>query len=63
MNWKNTEKDELPEDMEEVLISVDGVYYISTYHAQKKTFTVENELQETFFKVGERQIYWVKHGE
>jgi hypothetical protein len=63
MHWNNSQVDGLPKDREEILISVDGVYYIAMYDEEKKLFRVENEQKETFFRVNEQVIYWTEYRE
>ena len=57
INWNSTSKNELPPDRQEVLISVNGVNYISVYDAAKRIFRT-NELLETFFRVSDTEILW-----
>ena len=56
IKWKNTSKDELPKNVQDVLISVDGVYYTAIYDAIEKGFKLKNELK--FFPVKNTIIYW-----
>jgi hypothetical protein len=58
MKWNNALKDNLPPHQEEVLISVNGIYYYGIFHADKKAFEAELELEKQQFKVGEHVIYW-----
>jgi hypothetical protein len=58
IEWNNSRRDELPHDQQEVIISVNGVNYISTYDSAKRIFRT-NELLETFFKVSDVEILWV----
>jgi hypothetical protein len=60
MNWNNTQADGLPGNGEEVLIAVDGVYYIAVLDEISKTFLVTGEQKQNSFKVGDHQIYWTE---
>jgi hypothetical protein len=60
IKWNSTHRNEFPRDGQEVVISVDGVNYISNYDSGKKIFRT-NELLETFFKAGDAEILWVSH--
>jgi hypothetical protein len=60
MRWYNAQKDKLPEDGQQVLISVNGVYYICKYQEEKRQFKIEDELRETAFKVDDYMIYWTE---
>jgi hypothetical protein len=60
MKWKNAVKDTLPPDNEEVLISVNGVNYISIFKADKNLFKIENEQLDTHFRTDEHTIYWTE---
>jgi hypothetical protein len=57
MNWNNAQKDKLPLHEQEVLVSVDGIYYITTYDSSQKIFRLK-ESPETFFTPEEKVIYW-----
>ena len=59
MKWYNAEKDELPSHNEEVLISVNGVYYITVYNRTEDHFYLK-EQPDTFFSVGHVPIYWTQ---
>ena len=56
MNWKNVLKDELPENEQEVLISVNGINYIAIYKARFDGFEIEEH--EGFIPIRNRTIYW-----
>jgi hypothetical protein len=60
MNWNNTQGDGLPGNEEEVLIAVEGVYYIALFDKIRKTFFVNEEQKQKSFKVGDHQIYWTE---
>ena len=56
-NWKNTLNDELPSDKQDVIISVNGIYYTAVYDAAGKRFTLKYEVG-VFFAVKNASIYW-----
>ena len=58
MNWKSTQNNELPPPGKEVVISVNGVNYISVFQADKNLFKVEGEMMDTSFRVEDHVIYW-----
>lgn len=60
MKWNNALRDTLPSHKEEVIISVDGVNYISVFCANNQSFNVEDGLKETSYKPGEYIIYWTR---
>ena len=43
MEWKNAVSDRPPADGDEVLISVEGVYYFATFDKAMRTFAEANE--------------------
>jgi hypothetical protein len=59
--WKNVQKDYLPADQQQVLISVAGIYYISRFHADTGTFHVENDYMQAAFNAAEHLIYWIEY--
>ena len=58
MKWKSPGRESLPEDKQEVLISVEGVYYVAVFDAVKTLFRVEEELKETVFRPEDQRIFW-----
>jgi hypothetical protein len=56
--WFNANRNELPLEREEILMSVNGENYIGRYQPSRKLFKVEGELMETSFSTGNHQIYW-----
>lgn len=56
-NWKNTLNDELPSDKQDLIVSVDGVYYMAVYDAAGQRFTLKYEIG-AFFSVENTSIYW-----
>jgi hypothetical protein len=57
MRWYNAQRDELPVDSETVLLSVNGIYYITVYDAGERIFRLRDQIG-TYFKPGEDLIYW-----
>lgn len=61
MNWKNTKRDLLPEDMQEVLISVDGIYYIACFDQSAGLFRVIGpETSSVTFDLRKQVMYWAE---
>ena len=58
MNWKNALKDELPNNEQEVLISVRGIYYVAIYKAPLKGFEISEH--DGFIPLNNAQIYWTE---
>jgi hypothetical protein len=50
MNWKNVHRDQLPEHDEEVLLSMKGVYYLTTFDGNQNVFRLKEE-PESFFEI------------
>jgi hypothetical protein len=59
MKWNNAQRDELPGDQEQVLISVNGVYYIAVYDATERKFRLRDEW-ESSFAADDYLIYWTE---
>jgi hypothetical protein len=59
MHWYNASKDTLPPDMEEVLISHKGIYYIAFFKDCSKSFYLKDDA-DIFFAIGQQTIYWTK---
>jgi hypothetical protein len=58
MGWKNAKKDDLPENKQEVHISVDGVTYVAIYDSSEKRFNVKSIDKD--FEITDDIIYWRK---
>jgi hypothetical protein len=58
MVWKNVLKDELPEDNQEVLISVHGINYIAIYRERMCGFEIDEH--EGFIPIRDVTIYWTE---
>jgi hypothetical protein len=59
MKWKNANRDELPKHDQDVLISVDGVYYIAFFDEGVKAFRIRNQMGLIFEIGGTDAIYWM----
>jgi hypothetical protein len=59
MKWYNAQRDELPSDGQQVLVSVNGVYYITVFDEKEKKFRLRDQ-QQTFFHADEYLIYWTE---
>jgi hypothetical protein len=57
MKWKNAQKDNPPDNMQKVLISVKGVYYITIYDAGKNVFLLQDQ-PDKYFDPENELIYW-----
>lgn len=62
MKWYNASRDFLPEDKQEVLISVKGIYYPCVFDAQQKVFRMLEE-PERYFDLQWNTIYWTDLGD
>jgi hypothetical protein len=56
MKWYNSLVDEPPLHMQEVVISVDGIYYLAIYNAQSKRFDLRDEARG--LEGSSNLIYW-----
>jgi hypothetical protein len=59
MKWKNASLDEHPEHLKVVLVSVEGVYYITIYDSHTNIYRFKDE-PESFFSPEEHLIYWTE---
>jgi hypothetical protein len=59
MKWNNTQADYAPADNETVLISVNGVYYITIYDAEHRIFRLRDMLG-SHFDPEKETIYWTE---
>jgi hypothetical protein len=63
LKWKNVHIDRLPLDGQEVLLTVEGVYYMTRYDAAKEVFRLKDE-PHSYFSVADKQLmYWLEMGE
>jgi hypothetical protein len=58
MKWNNANVDNLPSHGQEVLICVDGVYYIAVYDTPNNSFMLNNRSRQVY-NPKEVLIYWV----
>lgn len=58
MKWLNARTDKLPEHNQQVLVSVDGVYYMATFDAGNKCFILITEPPRTLVYSDKHSIYW-----
>lgn len=54
--WKNSTSDEPPSDKQDVLISVNGIYYTAVYDKSGKRFVLKYEIGISF--PAGSIIYW-----
>lgn len=59
MKWKNANRDDLPLNNQEVLITIDGINYIATYDALKSVFKLNNNPGAAF-STTKKTIYWME---
>jgi hypothetical protein len=62
MEWKNTQKNQLPQSGKEVLLSVNGIYYVGIYHHPDKKFLVYDSIPPVL-PVSDYSIYWTELNE
>jgi hypothetical protein len=60
MKWNSTQRDKLPKDAQEVLISVEGINYVAVYNKEKDIFTVTIPKKITY-KASDSLIYWTEY--
>ena len=58
MKWNNATFDTLPDHGQEVLICVQGVYYIAIYDTSRNGFKLRNEPTQVY-NPKEVLIYWI----
>ncbi|MEO6301702.1 MAG: hypothetical protein ABIP51_00890 [Bacteroidia bacterium] len=59
MKWKNANRDDLPLNKQEVLITVDGINYLATYDALDHVFKLTNNPGASF-STKTKTIYWME---
>jgi hypothetical protein len=59
MEWRNALRDELPEHMQNVLVSYHGIYYRTIFDAEKQCFILEEEPGH-FIEIKNEPIYWIE---
>jgi hypothetical protein len=61
MKWKNASRDRLPQDKQDVLIAVQGIYYHTVYHADDKAFVVKYDNGQRFEITNQGEpVYWAE---
>jgi hypothetical protein len=60
MYWKNANLDLPPGHKQLVLVSVDGVYYLTWYDERQKIYR-QKENDSGFFSPSEQQIDWIEY--
>jgi hypothetical protein len=60
MNWKNVQRDAPPEHDQLVLLSVDGIYYITRYDSGDRKFRLHGEIETHFVPVDGMSMYWIE---
>jgi hypothetical protein len=60
MKWKNALIEKPPQNDQEVLISVDGVYYIARYDAFQNVFKLRDS-PEVHFSSDNNLVYWTEY--
>src|SRR5688572_19802486 len=56
--WNSVMRDPLPNNGQQVLLHVEGVYYIAAFDAVKALFRIEDELLQTVFRLNGRHFCW-----
>jgi hypothetical protein len=59
MKWNNALRDAPPVHNQEVLISVEGVYYVTTYDAGKNWYVLRDDKRQHFEPSERNVFYWV----
>lgn len=59
MRWYNAQRDELPKDEQILLVSVNGIYYITVYDAKEKLFRLKDQIG-IYFRPEDDLIYWTE---
>jgi hypothetical protein len=60
MNWKNANRDPLPTHEQNVLVAIDGVYYITIFDLNHNVFRLAEDLKSCFGIRDEEPIYWLE---
>jgi hypothetical protein len=60
MNWNNASLDEPPQDGQDVIICVDGIYHLAVYQAESGTYKLSAD-QGTVVDPRESLIYWMQN--
>ncbi len=60
MNWKNVQRDAPPGHDQLVLLSVEGIYYITRYDSGENKFRLHDELETHFAPADDVLMYWIE---
>jgi hypothetical protein len=58
MIWHNAQKDAPPANNQVVLVSVDGVYYITVYDVDRDVYVLRDDKKQ-YFDPAEQPFYWI----
>jgi hypothetical protein len=59
MEWKNVHRDSPPGHGQEILLSVDGIYYITQYDSEKNVYRLRDEPLSYFSPADRSSMYWL----
>ncbi len=60
MDWKNAQIDALPNDGDQVLIAVNGIYYFAKYNKKANSFSVKKDNDIRYFAATSAAVYWTQ---
>jgi hypothetical protein len=60
MKWKNAHRDVPPKDGQTVLLSVEGIYYVTCYNASRRLFHLHQDPHEYFSCDAHTMLYWIE---
>ncbi len=60
MKWNNALRDKLPKNGQEVLICVEGVYYVARFDSNAKSFRLVGDPSTSFEISSMHTIYWIE---
>jgi hypothetical protein len=60
MKWKNAQRDELPANDQEVLVSYEGIYYITVFNSERKVFVLREDKRQHFDIEEHIPLYWME---
>ena len=60
MNWNNASIDPPPQNRQDIIICVNGVYHLAVYEAEKDLYRLSSD-GETAFDPKESLIYWMEN--
>jgi hypothetical protein len=59
MTWKNVHSDEPPAHGQQVLLAVDGAYYVTHYDAVKNVYRLHEDPDSYFSPADNSVMHWV----